>query len=973
MKKQTTKAADTNGRQTAPHAPLLPPVGKVLRYALLPQILPRIRKLVFTPFRLIPYLVALMFLSVRLLPRNHPYLQQHNFGRYGFRHVIAAAAGQVKCDRQHIDQVLMFSMMLAGFVIAALYGFGLIIFGLITPVAAATFPVDTPSPARDIALNMLDRVFGVPGIFGSASSQVAPFPDAFHTAFQSLLSFYSSVMFFMALIAIFYIVVATVYETAASGKPFGQRFDTVFTPLRLIIALGMLVPVGYGMNTAQYITLYAAKWGSGLATNGWLSFNSFLANPGMGSNTTAVLPARNYVGITGGTDTVPATTYQTNGYVAVARVPDVSETVAFMHMARTCMMAYQEVYGLKNAPDAAEKSRIAPYLVAPLKKGLLIGDPNSGAGSFLPFSRALDYSNKKNVVIRIGQMDAKKWPLQAGNVFPFCGEIAIPIQGSHVADLTKVSEAYYTLINQMMGSGSVAGDGPRAFATAVIERTIANANQGTPYGDGTISRCSTADGNGNYQQGGTTFPLLGKCTDQGMNTSYASYAVSERQRYADDTILRFLTHDLEKSIRFDLTPEMKALGWAGAGIWYNKIAEVNGLAVTAVQSQPQIVRYPELLEKQFRDARETGGVETAFRDVFARGRAGSTPFNETEKNTALLNAMGQSFEYWSTASQQRDQTGVSGNALERMIAGVFGAESIMHMRANSSVHPSAQLSMLGRGLIEKAMVNIAIGGVMSGLGGAMGSMSDQGIRDAGEGIGIVSGMMFSIAGVGLSVGFIMYYLIPFFPFIYFFFAVGNWVKSVFEALVGVPLWALAHLHVDGKGMIPEAAQTGYLLILEIFLRPIMVIFGLMAAITIFAASANALDVVWDVVNSNLSGHDPADIQAGLNLDSFRGAVDRFFYMVMYAVILYMMALSCFKLIDDIPNNLIRFIGSGANSFADKMEQPAPQMLPLLSLAVNQGFRNTVDDLKTATHTGGSMIGDLFDDPPPPDPDKKQDQ
>ena len=967
---ETTTTADPTGRH---HAPLLPPAGKMLRYALLPQILPRLKTLTLTPFRLAPYLVALMFLSVRLLPAHHPYLQRHNFGRYGFRHVIAAAAGQVKCDRQHIDQVIMFAVMLSGFVIGALYLIGLIVFGMITPVAAATFPVDTPSPARDIALNMLDRVFGVPGVFGSAASQISPFPDAFHVAFQSLLAFYSSLMFFMALIAIFYVVVVTIYETAAEGKPFGQRFDTFFTPLRLVIALGLLVPVGYGMNTAQYMVLYAAKWGSGLATNGWLSFNTFLANPGMGSNSQGTIPARTYIGITGQPETVPASTYPTNGYVALARVPDVSETVAFMHMARTCMLAYGEVYGLKNAPAADEKARMAPYLVAPLKKGLLIGDPNSGADSFLPFARALEYSNKKNIVIRIGQMDAKKWPLQAGNVFPFCGEIAIPIQGSHAADLTKVSEAYYNLITQMLGSGSPAGDGPKMFATAVIERSIANANQGTPYGDGTIARCSSADGSGYYRaSGGTTFPLLGKCTDADMGAGYAAYATSERQRYADDTILKFLTQDLERSIKFDVTPEMKALGWAGAGIWYNKIAEINGLAVTAVQSQPQIVRYPEMLEKQFREARETGGLETALRDVFARGRAGSLAFNETEKNTALMNAFSKAFEYWNTAGQQREQAGVTSNALEKMIAGVFGAESILHMRSNSNVHPSAQLSMLGRGLIEKALVNIAIGGVMSGLGGAMGAQSDAGIAEGGKGVSIISGMMFSIAGVGLSVGFIMYYLIPFFPFIYFFFAVGNWVKSVFEALVGVPLWALAHLHVDGKGMIPEAAQTGYLLLLEIFLRPIMVIFGLMAAITIFAASANALDVVWDLVNPNLAGHAPEDLANGRMLDNFRGAVDRFFYLVMYAVILYMMALSCFKLIDDIPNNLIRFIGSGANSFADKMEQPAPQMLPLLSLAVNQGFKNTVDDMKTATSGAGSMIGELFDEPPPPPlPDDKK--
>src|SRR5207247_1193931 len=36
---------------------------------------------------------------------------------------------------------------------------------------------------------------------------------------------------------------------------------------------GLLIPITNGLNSAQYITLYAAKWGSNFATNGWIVFN----------------------------------------------------------------------------------------------------------------------------------------------------------------------------------------------------------------------------------------------------------------------------------------------------------------------------------------------------------------------------------------------------------------------------------------------------------------------------------------------------------------------------------------------------------------------------------------------------------------------------------------------------------------------------------------------------------------------------
>ena len=41
------------------------------------------------------------------------------------------------------------------------------------------------------------------------------------------------------------------------------------------------------------------------------------------------------------------------------------------------------------------------------------------------------------------------------------------------------------------------------------------------------------------------------------------------------------------------------------------------------------------------------------------------------------------------------------------------------------------------------------------------------------------------------------YVLPLIPFIYFTFAVLGWVLELFEAIAAMPLWALAHLRIEG--------------------------------------------------------------------------------------------------------------------------------------------------------------------------------
>ena len=88
--------------------------GKAVGYMVLPGVVPRVRKLFFSGFSTLAYFVALTYALVRLLPANHPYLDSNNIGKYGIRHVIAAALHELKFSWKNIDQILVFAAVMAG-------------------------------------------------------------------------------------------------------------------------------------------------------------------------------------------------------------------------------------------------------------------------------------------------------------------------------------------------------------------------------------------------------------------------------------------------------------------------------------------------------------------------------------------------------------------------------------------------------------------------------------------------------------------------------------------------------------------------------------------------------------------------------------------------------------------------------------------------------------------------------------------
>ena len=954
---------------------------KVAKYCLLPQILPRFANLVFGGFSYLAYFIAQVYRGVRLLPEGHPFLNPAEIGNFSIPDVVGAAGKQLKYRRENIDQVIIFYVIILGMVLIAFQTL-LLLIGLFAPQAMALnlgayfgnphLAAAAPSNKyQDLAFIMLDRVFGVPGIFDSCVSIATPcymsnpantwagatpvytppiFPWPFHNALHAMFGFYSTGLLIIGMMILLYLVIVVVAETAQTGVPFGKRYNKVWAPIRLVVALGLLIPISNGLNSAQYIVLYAAKLGSNFATNGWNTFNTTLGNARMTQDKIVGYP----------------------------KTPDAGPLLQFMMLAHACK-AVNEGY-LKQQPkgkdwlptggactvdggDQRNDSVINAYLVKftgnNTNDAVLLESTN--------YAAARTFFSNGDMTITFGDRGCEKDHVKnSGHTKPVCGQLVLSASSQETAAASgayQIQEGYYNLVKYMWGEymdagttgtkiwdhmgfcnkeiggnliqnyqtfkfdeimTGVAGDLQlRAKAISQVQRLCP---EKTKYNlteylkDPAIVNQVDLDWmtgtRGNYMFGKNDNVAPAMVT---ANAAYSPAGAAAASIYTN-IIRKGVNTENGNNAKYNMTPAMKDRGWAGAGLWYNEIARANGAIIGAVQATPKIIRYPEMMEIVAQaKTKNNQGMESS--ELFTPVKGEDSYLNLPVEGMAVgVMPLQEIYSMWGKVGNEYKPP--TGNAIYDFLNWLFGTQGLFDLRdpANQDVHPLAQMTAMGKSLVEASIRNLglAVGGSI--LGSVAGSNE---INVASE---TVSGILFLIINMTLGAGIILYYVLPFMPFVYFFFALGSWIKEVFEAMVGVPLWALAHLRIDGDGLPGEAARSGYFMIFEIFLRPIMILFGLIAAVSIFAAMATVLNSVFTIAIVNAGGTNFGNSGSVTFTEFARGPIDQLFYTILYAVLMYIIAMSSFKMIDLIPNQVMRWLGVSINTFASQTGDSAQQLM-----------------------------------------------
>lgn len=878
---------------------------QVLKTVLLPGVFPRVKELFGSGFGSLAYLIALVYNTVRILPNNHPYLRSEMVGQYSIRQVIVEAANHIHPSKKNIDQIIIFFAVIAALIIMFIQ-FILLIIAMIIPKAnAASMPTEisdffvTPSPKDDIAYRLLDLVFGVPDFFGSKETT----NTALHKALHSLFEFYSYGMIIVGSMIIIYFIVAIVVETAQSGIPFGQRFNKAWAPIRIVIFLGLLIPAGHGLNGGQYITLASAKLGSSLASTGWVKFNDTIQEE-----------AETLLG-------------KKEDLVAKPEPSDLSHVPAFMMIAKTCEISYSKLYfdgdDEFKLPDSwdpdGDETGIKAWAVYEKKDNKYGAELMTGT----TFQNLSEESKGNDIHIVFGIKDVKIYKNNRANIYPICSSVVLKVTDVSEPGSAEIHTAYYNLIKNIWTGAEQDSEG----------NEIPDINK---YAENFTKRSMSIDPD-----------PAAELPDEGFKEEWINYL--EEYMGGEKGVIGKAVDVQINSGNWQMTPEMKNYGWAGAGIWYNKIAEQNGALITALRQTPVMVLYPEVMEK-IKKIKEEEDKNPNPLNRFTPSFSADSPIPGFKiiGEEEIIRTLNRVYKYWEGDSPANPERHFTGNPLIDTINTILGTGSLFEICANTDIHPLAQLSAVG-----KSMLDSSIQAFMASVGSALLAIFPTQFSPT---LSAAAGFFGTVASVGLLIGFILFYVLPFMPFLYFFFAVGGWVKGIFEAMVAMPLWALAHLRIDGEGIPGEAAIHGYFLIFEIFIRPILIVFGLLAAVTIFASLIKVLNETFYLVISNLSGHDPKSSTTGCFAspdgaspeakeataakeaslkDAYRGPIDEFFFTILYTITVYMIGVSCFKLIDLIPNNLLRWMNAEVSSFNDNAGDTAQGLMTYITLAGSQ--------------------------------------
>jgi len=163
-------------------------------------------------------------------------------------------------------------------------------------------------------------------------------------------------------------------------------------------------------------------------------------------------------------------------------------------------------------------------------------------------------------------------------------------------------------------------------------------------------------------------------------------------------------------------------------------------------------------------------------------------------------------------------------------------------------------------------------------------------------------------GIPLMIGaYLLAVLLPVALFINFLFAVIEWVISVFEAVVGMPLWALSFITVGGDG-IGDKAFNGVMKLFEIMLRPSVIVTVTVASFIIFSAAVHFFNNAFGMF-----------YQSYMDVTTVGGSALMFIgSLFMYVMTVYSIGNSCFKLIPTISNQFMGWIG-GPQGFSHTMD------------------------------------------------------
>lgn len=188
-------------------------------------------------------------------------------------------------------------------------------------------------------------------------------------------------------------------------------------------------------------------------------------------------------------------------------------------------------------------------------------------------------------------------------------------------------------------------------------------------------------------------------------------------------------------------------------------------------------------------------------------------------------------------------------------------------------------------------------------------------------------LLMAWVGVMVSIGFTTAYYIPILPYMIFTFGALGWLMSVIEAMVAAPIVALGVTHPEGHDAFGKG-EAAIMILLNVFLRPSMMIIGYIAAIALSYVGVWILNSGFDTAIGFVQGQGrsaanwgASDLPSGSGGYSDWAGIYAFFFSILTYTTMYLVLVQkSFTLISVLPDKVLRWIGGNPESTGQESAQ-----------------------------------------------------
>ncbi|MBP9721546.1 MAG: DotA/TraY family protein [Gammaproteobacteria bacterium] len=637
-----------------------------------------------------------------------------------------------------------------------------------------------------------------------------------------------------------YVVTVSLLYSSSSGKPLGDKWHTLFFPMRVTAGAGMLIPNAFGFNFAQVVTMWFILTGVNAADEVWSQVINKLS---VGNEA-----------VTGST----ANSDSTFDYFAYLR-----PAINFA----SCVGSYGPTPPSSSGPVRACANSYPTC--TPLPAGLKCVPKDDCSKSNGEFPK---------IVPENAEIASKCGSLIFGNV-TFTDKNAFDSYVSKVKSLvaTQITETrnFYTYMTYNPSS---------ALGIYDIDLSMLTAAEQVSYAS----------------------DLLGKITPASVTRlSDAVYVAMQKQAAADAG---------KNLVPYSKTA--KDIGWIAAGAtYYGIITNGGGQTAGSIPSYIGEIMGNANVPATQAFAKDVNKTIAAELNVSPSGSGSddstaSLRFSQSYNNK-LLSAIGLGIplliEYIVQHILDTDQ--------------LFDYPDSIQVRNDKSIRdaikadPLAKIAEQGAHLTsmcEEIFFGFLTALIAAGLLMAVLPTCPTGIAFAAL-IPIITMVLFAVVSVMMifyPIGIIMNVYVPLIPFLIYTMGVIGWLLLCIEAMAAAPIVALGLMHPQGDEVLGQA-EHGLKLLLNLMLRPVLMVAGLAAGIVLVRIAILFFSMAMNLVFN--TGIIPVTSLAAMGASLM-------IYIGSMTVIIH----KCFSLINEIPNKVMAWIGAQGSSVggADEILQEA---------------------------------------------------